>query len=103
MGPAVLVVIGGEWLNSHLFGAAMAAGATAEEARPMISRLLSVSDRGALDASVVADLGAVLGPGLQVIFGLLTVLALAVCMVMIVFAREVRPVEAQPVHIAAAD
>ena len=103
MAGAVFVAIGGGWLNAHLFGVAMAAGATAEDAGPMISRLLSVSERGSLDASVVADLGAVLGPGLQVIFGLLTLLALATCMVMIVFARELRPVEAQPVHNAVAD
>ena len=43
MAGAVLVAIGGGWLNAHLFGAAMAAGATADEAGPLISRLLSVS------------------------------------------------------------
>ncbi len=100
---AVLVAIGGGWLNTLLFGAATLSGATAEEAGPTISKLLSVSERGSLDATLAANLGAVLGPGLQVIFGLLALLALVICMVMIVFAREVRPVEEQPVHSAVSD
>ena len=96
MAGAVLVALGGGWLNARLFGAAIEAGITPEAAGPLISRLLSVTERAQVDAQVVARLGAVLGPGLLVVLGVLTVIVWATWLVMLAFARDVRPAEATP-------
>lgn len=103
MAGAVMVALGGGWLNARLFGTATAAGIAPDDAGPLISRLLSVSERAQIDPRLVDVLGATLGPSLVVILSVLTAITIAVCVTMIVAARDVVPVEARPIAVDPAD
>jgi hypothetical protein len=103
MAGAVFVALGGGWLNARLFAAATASGIPADEAAPLISRLISVSERASIDPAMAQRLGNTLGPGLLAILTGLSALAVATFVMMAIFARDVVPVEAAPVHVAPAD
>ena len=103
MAGAVFVALGGGWLNARLFAAATASGVPADEAAPLISRLISVSERASIDPTIASSLGATLGPGLFAILTGLSILAVATFVMMAIFARDVVPVEAAPVHVAPAE
>jgi EmrB/QacA subfamily drug resistance transporter len=96
MAGAVFVALGGGWLNAHLFAAATASGVPSKEAAPLISRLISVSERASIDPQIASSLSAVLGPGLLAILTGLSILGVATFAMMVVFARDVVPEGSAP-------
>jgi hypothetical protein len=102
MAGAIFVALGGGWLNARLFATATASGVPSNEAAALISRLISVSERALIDPEVAQSLGSALGPGLIVILTGLSMLALGTFVLMVIFARDVVPVEVAPVQAVAA-
>ena len=100
---AIGVAIGGGLLNSRLLEAAEASGATRSEAGPLVSQLLSASNRAQIDPVTAAKLTEILGSGLMTIITVLAGISVAGTVVMIAMARDLHPahvktVEAIPVH-----
>jgi hypothetical protein len=100
---AIGVAIGGGFLNSRLLEAAEASGATRSEAGPLVSQLLSASNRAQIDPVTAAKLTEILGSGLMTVITVLAAVSVAGTVLMIAMARDLHPahvktVDAIPVH-----
>lgn len=94
---AIGVAIGGGLLNSRLIDAAEASGASQSEAGPLVSQLLSASDRAQIDPVTVATLTGILGSGLMTIITVLAAISVAGTVFMIALARDPSPAGAKTV------
>ena len=100
---AIGVAIGGGLLNSRLIDAAEASGATRSEAGPLVSQLLSASNRAQIDPVTAAKLTGILGSGLMTIITVLAVVSVAGTVFMVAMARDPRPADTKVVDAVSVD